>query len=456
MISKPLALLVSADSKGICQTAARMEAQGLSTSITNSLDEANHRLDESAPDLALISLDLADGSGLELLKHPALELTSAIIVTGDAIDPQRAREAVLLGAGFVFSHPAEQILLDTLVDDLAGELVHPPSAFMSASMPQRTVAQLGLLHGSSAPMHKLYRTLRKLADSDAHVLLSGESGSGKDLAARTIHQLSERRDAPFLTLDCSSTPAAELEQLLFGAAMDGERDAGLLRRAFGGTLFVDEITELSAGMQTKLLHLLEDDLSAAPVSGEGPPVDVRIIAATGRDPEDVLRSGRLREDLYFRLASSPVLIPPLRTRTEDIDILAAVFLRELNERTGKDKTLSRDTLAALESYSWPGNVRELRSVLEQAYIMADQEISPEHLPDFHGQALTAGNGDVLQLTIGDSVQAAERKLTLATLSYYDGDKRKAARTLGVSLKTLYNRINAYRTDQRDSSMNVAD
>lgn len=452
MTNRPLALFVDADETRHLEAAARLETRDVATFRFFSLLEASRWLDETTPDLAVVSLDWPDQNGLELMGHPALSHSNAIIVTGEHIDAQQAREAMLAGAAYAFSRSADPVLLDTLLDDLAEELHQPAGA---TAISGRPVAQLGYLFGGSAPMHKLFRTLRKLAGSDAHVLLSGESGSGKDLTARTIHLLSDRSHGPFLTLNCSKLSMSEFHTLLFGSTTESG-EAGLVMRAFGGTLFVDEITDLTAGMQAKLLKLLEDEVPSPRIGGAGSPLDVRIIAATSRDPDELVRSGHLREDLYFRLASGVVQVPPLRARAEDIGELAEVFLRELNERTGQEKMLGRDTLAVLESYDWPGNVRELRSVLEQAYIMADQEISPEHLPDLHGQALTASSGDVLQLTIGDSVQDAEKKLTLATLTYFNGDKRKAAQTLGVSLKTLYNRINAYRADHATSPFGAAD
>jgi two-component system response regulator AtoC len=444
MAQGPIALFVDAETEQLRASVARFQAHGIAVVQCGSLQDASHLLDELVPALAVIALDLPDGSAFDLLSHPALDSTREIIVIGDHVHPERTRQAFLAGAGCVLSRPLEQSLIEDFFDDMAEDLLHPQVNAVQSQVNAPGSAQFGLLHGSSAAMDKLFRKLRKVAQSDTHLLLCGESGSGKSLTALTIHQLSNRSDGPFVSFHCGATPSARMETLLFGTGTDGEDERGCLQRAFGGTLLLEDVTELPADLQLKLLQLLESR-----ATGAGDPdsnSEVRIIGATSRHPDDILKSGRLREALYFRIASAPVLIPPLRARTEDIDGLARVFLREFNERAGTEKSLSRDTLSVLKTYGWPGNVRELRSVLEQAFIMAEQQISPEHLPDLHGQPIT--DGDVLQLSIGDSVQEAEKKLTLATLTYYKGDKRKAAQTLGVSLKTLYNRINAYRAEQR--------
>ncbi|MCW8194032.1 sigma-54-dependent Fis family transcriptional regulator [Proteobacteria bacterium 005FR1] len=439
MAQGPTALFVDANLESRIALMSRLERGGIRVVRSASVHEASHLMDELIPALAVIALDLPDGDAMDLLNHPALEGTREIILIGDDIEPERARQAFLAGASCVFSNPLKPSLIESFFEDLAEDLrsgAAPPGNALG-------ISQLGSLYGNTTAMDKLFRKLRKVAETDAHVLLCGESGTGKTLAALTIHQLSSRSDGPFVSFHCGAIPSIRVEASLFGTA-DGSKEPGCLQRAFGGTLLLEDVTELPRDLQLRLLQVLERD-GAGPGERMSIP-EVRIIGTTNHQPDDVLKSGCLREDLYFRIASAQVSIPPLRAHTEDIDGLATVFLREFNERAGTEKSLSRDTLAILKSYGWPGNVRELRSVLEQAFTMAEQQISPEHLPDFHGQPVS--DGEFLQLTIGDSVQEAEKKLTLATLAYYQGDKRKAAHTLGVSLKTLYNRINAYRAEQR--------
>lgn len=450
MANNPLALLVDFDEVNVQKMSAQLRLQQFHVVGVRTVLDANIHLDELTPDLAIIALDLPDGDGLTLLKHPGLDNCREIILINDEDDPPRVRQGLLAGASYFFCRLAYEQFLADLFKDLAVELRRPDSPLLGsrATVP---IARFGLLHGSSPAMHKLYRSLRKLAPSDANVLLIGESGTGKELIARTIHQLSERSPGPFVALNCGSLPAESVERELFGHETEGIGDAdrgylGYLERAHGGTLFLDEITELSSEMQTRLLHTLETNRLQRIGGSSDVQTDLRIVAATSRASEETGHARRLREDLYFRIASLPLHIPPLRTRGEDIQGLAQLFLSEFNQQSGTEKTLSRDATAMFEAYTWPGNIRELRSVVERAYLLAEQDITPDHLPDLNGQP--AQGGDVLQLNIGDSVQDAEKKLTLATLTFYNGDKRKAAQTLGVSLKTLYNRINAYQADKR--------
>lgn len=455
-MERPVALLVDPDEEALARMASRLQAHDLEIRQCRSLLDASRRLDEVTPDLAVVALDLPDGDGLELLDHPALATTREIILTDGRDDPERIRQGMLAGANYFFCHPADGQLLDELFDSLAAEIKRDGALATEASLP---LNRFGLLHGSSSPMHRLYRNIRRVAAAETSVLLVGETGSGKELVAQTIHHLSQRGTGPFVALHCGSIPPDLLERELFGQELHRlggveSRHSGCFERAFGGTLFLDEITELPVDMQIKLLRVLETGQMRRVGGEQTIHTDVRLITATHRDPDEIVRAQQFRQDLYFRLGSCPLEIPPLRSRGNDIRGLAELFLDQLNEQSGREKSLSRDAAALLESYSWPGNVRELRSVVEQAYMMAEQEIAPEHLRDLDGQG--AKSGDVLQLNIGDSVQDAEKKLTLATLNFYNGDKRRAAQTLGVSLKTLYNRINAYQSEKRSSSVSAAD
>lgn len=457
MTRKPLALVVDANAANREKLAARLQLCQFDISQSKSLRDANAHLDQVTPDLAIIALDLPDGDGLTLLKHPGLDNSREIILINDEDDPDRVRRGVLAGASYFFCRPAHEQFLNGLLHDLATEFRSPAAASLRAASGWQ-IEQFGLLYGSSPPMHKLYRDVRKLAACDASVYLIGEKGTGKELVARTIHQLSERSSAPFVAFNCAAFAPDSIESQLFGhgaSELDGSgREAsGYLGKAYGGTLFLDEITELSNEMQIRLLHTLETRCLRPSERDRDSRTDLRIMAATSRDTEDTVHARQLREDLFFRIASFPLHIPPLRTRGDDIQGLAQLFVAEFNRESDTEKVLTHDAAAVLKSCAWPGNVRELRSVMERAYIIADQEIAPEHLPDLSGEP--ADNGDVLQLNIGDSVQDAEKKLTLATLTFYNGDKRKAAQTLGVSLKTLYNRINAYQAKSLTSSVSRA-
>jgi DNA-binding NtrC family response regulator len=286
-----------------------------------------------------------------------------------------------------------------------------------------------------------------VAPTDATVFLIGESGTGKDLAAQTLHYLSRRAKAPFLPLNCGAITPTLIESELFGHERGSFTGAqrlhkGYFERASGGTLFLDEITEMPIELQVKLLRVLETGAFMR-IGGDRPvEVDVRVIAASNRDPRQAVADGKLREDLLYRLSVFPVSMPPLSDRGDDIDLLAHFFLEELNQRQGTTKALTAEALERLRGHGWPGNVRELKNVIHRAYIMADDDIGPRCLPPEMGGSSSTGKS--LSFQVGASIADVEKRLILATLELYEGNKRKTADVLGVSLKTLYNRLNTYK------------
>ncbi|MGQ9424598.1 sigma-54-dependent transcriptional regulator [Gilvimarinus sp. F26214L] len=448
MDRQPLAILVVNGENRMATISAQLRASGFRLLTARSVVEANRQLDQTLPDLALVALHLPDGEGLSLLSHPALESTRSVILIADEDDPDQVRRGFLAGADFFFCHPAEERYLAALFGDLAAEYTNDHVTPLQGDQP--TLESFALLRGSSPVMHRLYRILRKAASSQAGVFLVGEPGTGKNLVAQSLHSLSPRASGPFASLNCGASNGDKLEKELFGQEIINggtEVRAGCLERADGGTLFLDEITRMPEDLQLQLLRVLETGRFCRVGGRREQTTDLRIVASSARDPEAAIKEGDLRQDLYYRIAGLCVHVPPLRLRGNDIRGLAEHFLALFNEEAGTAKRLTPDSAALLDSYGWPGNVRELRSMMQQAFIMADEEITPEYLPSLH--TATAAGGDVLQLNIGDSVQDAEKKLTLATLSFYKGDKRKAAHTLGVSLKTLYNRINAYQAPTAD-------
>jgi DNA-binding NtrC family response regulator len=278
------------------------------------------------------------------------------------------------------------------------------------------------------------------------VLLIGESGTGKELAAHTVHELSRRRDAPFLPLNCGAVAPQLIETELFGHERGSFTGAdrqhkGFFERANGGSIFLDEITEMPMELQVKLLRVLETGTFTRVGGTSQVASDVRIIAATNRDPKKAVADGKLREDLYHRLNVFPIQLPPLRERGVDIEQLALFFLEEQNLAEGTAKTFSRDALVRLYQHHWPGNVRELRNYVQRAYIMADDIVEGE----ITVTAAAPKSDDELIVTIhvGTPLAEVERRVTMATLAYCGQVKRKAAQILGVSLKTLYNRLETY-------------
>jgi DNA-binding NtrC family response regulator len=302
-------------------------------------------------------------------------------------------------------------------------------------------------------MHRVYDQIARVSPTVVNVLLVGESGTGKEVVAATVHELSRRRTQPFLAVNCGAISPQLIESELFGhekgsftGAMRQHR--GFFERAHGGTLFLDEITEMPLDLQVKLLRVLETGAFMRVGSDEPFETDVRIIAATNREPMDAVRRGQLREDLYYRLDVFQVRLPPLRERLDDIDLLAPHFLAGLNASEGTERRFSASVVERLKQYSWPGNVRELRNVVQRAAIMSDGALIDQvRLPEDPNAAVVApqrtADGPGLWVPVGSSIADVERKLIMATLESCGGVRERTAEILGISLKTLYNRLREY-------------
>jgi len=297
-------------------------------------------------------------------------------------------------------------------------------------------------------MQQLYEQIDKVANTNASVLIIGESGTGKELIAKTIHEKSIRREQAFIPVNCGAIPDKLIEAELFGHEKGSFTGAvhqhiGYFEHASGGTILLDEITEMAPDMQVRLLRVLETG-SFHRVGGTDPIyVDLRVIAATNRDPQAAVKEVRFREDLLYRLAVFPIRVPPLRERKGDVELLAQRFLDQLNKAAGTDKQLSRRALETIRSYLWPGNVRELKNAVHRAFIMTEKVldiVNPSATPRFRKPALREG---YLNVWVGTPLADAQREIILATLAHFHGDKRRTARALGVSLKTLYNRLELY-------------
>jgi transcriptional regulator with PAS, ATPase and Fis domain len=298
-------------------------------------------------------------------------------------------------------------------------------------------------------MRRIYQIIEQAAPTTASVLIIGESGTGKELVAQTIHQLSPRADAPFVAINCAAIPETLLESEIFGherGAFTGaiDRRAGCFELADRGTLFLDEIAEMVPVTQVKLLRVLQERRFRRLGGRVEQEVDVRVLAATNMDPVGAMSEGKLRDDLYYRLNVFTIDLPPLRERKEDLDLIIRALLDEFNARDRRNvKAVSPDAMRMLERYDWPGNVRELRNVIERATILARGEfIEPPHLPRFGPPARVpepAGGG--VTIAPGMTVDEAERKLIVATLEAAGNNKTRAAEMLGISLKTLHNKLN---------------
>jgi DNA-binding NtrC family response regulator len=310
----------------------------------------------------------------------------------------------------------------------------------------------GKLYGSSCSMQKLYNMIERVAPTDATVLIIGESGTGKELVAETLHQASKRSDKPFIAINCGALPSNLIEAELFGYERGSFTGAnrmhkGCFERAAGGTLFLDEITEMAPELQVKLLRVLESGVFYRVGGDQEIRVKVRIVAATNRNPEVAVAQGKLREDLLYRLAVFPTPIPPLRDRGEDIELLAQHFLDLLNSAEDTNKKFSAKAVAALRSYSWPGNVRELKNIIQRSFIMADDVIELDDLRGICKSESIEPQQGGLNFAVGIPLAEAERRLIYATLEHFSGNKRKTAEVLGLSLKTLYNRLTEYENEK---------
>jgi DNA-binding NtrC family response regulator len=404
---------------------------------------------EFRPDIVLTDLVMPKLDGIGLLRALQQEgpgVTTVILTAQGTVDT--AVEALKQGAYDYLSKPVDfqrlRILLDKIIE--RQETLREVKALRRQL---REHGSFGSMIGGSPVMQAVYRVVEQAAPTSASVLISGESGTGKELVAQTIHRLSPRAAAPWVPINCAAIPEALLESELFGherGAFTGaiERQTGCFELAHRGTLFLDEIAEMAPVMQVKLLRVLQERSFRRLGGRVEQSVDVRVIAATNTDPASAVQQGRLREDLYYRLNVVGVRLPPLRERMEDLPLLVDAFIREFSAQHGKDVAgVSPAARRLLEQYAWPGNVRQLRNVIERATIMAPARlIEPGDLPPLDIAAGGAQVGD--RLEAGMTVDDAERRLIMLTLERTGNNKTRAAELLGISLKTLHNKLNRFK------------
>jgi two-component system response regulator AtoC len=455
-MSEVLILDDDADFRAAMSAFIAGEGFGVTTAAT--LAEAREILATRLPDVILVDLTLPDGSGLDLLRDlDGPQAPEIVIISGHAT-VDSAIEALRQGATDYLTKPLElQRLRSILLNVARRRELHEEIAGLRAEL--LGLGRFGSLIGASAPMQRVFEQIGRVAPTNATVFIQGESGTGKELVAETVHKLSRRRKQPFVALNCGAVAPQLIESELFGHERGSFTGAerlhrGYLERASGGTLFLDEVTEMPPELQVKLLRVLEGGKVARVGSERELPLDVRVVAATNRDPDRAVAEGRLRADLLYRLRVFPIVLPPLRERGVDVDLMAEAILEELNRTEGTRKRFSRAALERLRAHGWPGNVRELRNVVQHAFILADEEIGADTLdlpsaPAGSVDAAAGASGGMLHIRVGGSIADAERRLILATLDACEGNKERAARTLGISLKTLYNRLNSYRGHPRE-------
>jgi DNA-binding NtrC family response regulator len=417
-----------------------------------SAEEALARFSEFRAAVLIADVELPGMDGLELLHKLGEELQNvpAIIITGKG-NEERAVNAIEAGAFWYIEKPLKAAVLRALLDRALGK-ARDRRQVAALTRQLRDAGRLGELVGGSKAMQEVMRLVELAAPSSASVLITGETGSGKEIVARTIHRLSPRADRPFVAINCSAIPESLMESEIFGherGAFTGaaERRIGCFELADGGTLLLDEIGEMPAPTQAKLLRVLEDHKVRRLGSKAETPVDVRVLAATNKDPEQAVAKGQIRQDLYFRLNVFHIHLPPLRERKEDLTLLVEHILREINSKHGKQvRGINAEVMELFAGHTWPGNVREVRNVLERAAIVCDREvIGRAHLPGEFGRAPTVAASELssLRFPVGTTVDAAERELILQTLAATNNNKTRAAELLGISLKTLHNKLKEY-------------
>jgi two-component system, NtrC family, response regulator AtoC len=445
-------LIVDDDRATSAGMADVVEEWGYEPELADSVKAGWNSINKLVPDVAIVDLKLPDGSGLDLL-HRVKENypdVSVVILTGHAT-VDSAVKALKVGAEDYVTKPVDlprlQVILKTVEDKQMMK-----QEILELRRQLQKMGALGHLVGKSPRMQRLFEEIEMVANTDANVFIVGESGSGKEVVANTIHSLSRRRNKPFVAFNCGAISPTLIESEIFGHEKGAftnavKRREGYFESAKGGTVFLDEITEMPIELQVKLLRVLEEGKFRRVGGNDEINIDARIIAASNRDPQRAISEGKMREDLYYRLNVFPIEVPPLRERLEDLPLFSHFFLQKLNE--GEDKNVDKidaEFIEALQAYEWPGNVRELRNIINRAFIMARGDtLTLECLPDkFIGNRRKRSKNTVT-IPLGQPMEEVERIVIEETLNANDGDRRRTAEILGISYKTLYNKTKKYKS-----------
>jgi len=414
--------------------------------------DALERAPAFGPAVVIADLVMPGLDGVALLK-PLAELnpnTAVILLTGHAT-VETAVSAMREGAYDYLTKPLDSRRLRVLLD----KAVERGEMLREETLLRRQLKEslgIGPILGASPPMQEVYRLIELAAASSAPVLITGETGTGKELVARTIHQMSARAKGPFVAVNCSAIPETLMESELFGhekGAFTGahERKAGYFELADTGTIFLDEITEMSPALQVKYLRILQDGVVRRIGGKTELKVDVRIMAATNRDALQAVKDKAFREDLYYRINVLAISMPPLRRRIEDIPLLVESFIAEFNQKYDRHvKSVDESGMMRLREHAWPGNVRELRNIIERAVVGCSEElITPTLLPlGLAPPERREQRGDGVLLPLGTTLEQGERELILRTLESVNNNKTRAAAILGTTPKTLHNKTRRWR------------
>jgi DNA-binding NtrC family response regulator len=440
----PNALIVDDDLSFQLGLAEAVRLEGFTTTTAANLQEARDQIAKSPPDVLFVDLNLPDGTGLDLLQEMEV-IPDTVLITGQA-SMETAVQALRRGVTDYLTKPVDFARVKMVLANVSRtrELTEEIGGLRGEL---RKLGRFGPLIGAAPAMQKVYDLIGKVAKTEATILITGDTGTGKEVVAQTIHQLSRRSREPFLPLNCGAVSPTVIESELFGHERGSFTGAdrihrGYFERAHRGTLFLDEITEMPHELQVKLLRVLETSEVVRLGGTDAIKVNVRVIAATNRRPDDAVAEGKLREDLLYRLNVFPIALPNLGDRREDVELLADHFLAQLNREEGASKQFTKAARERLRNHRWPGNVRELRNVIQRAFILAEDDIGPEGLP-LGPSTRDRAPGSSLMLEVGISLPETERRLILSTLESFGGDKKKTAEVLKISIKKLYNRLREY-------------
>ena len=400
--------------------------------------------------LVISDINMPGLDGLALLDQIKDMNSNALVIMITAYSSvDTAVAALRKGAYDYVTKPfVNEDLLQTVKNAIGHQRLYAENRYLRRELKQRN--RFENMIGASDALQSVLRLVEKIAPTESTVLILGESGSGKELIARAIHYNSNRSEGPFVAINCGALPDNLLESELFGyvkGAFTGasSNKRGLLQAANGGTLLLDEIGETPAGLQVKLLRALQERSVTPLGSTNSVAFDARIIAATNRDLEADVKSGRFREDLFYRLNVISISLPPLRGRREDIPLIARHFARKIaHERGAPEKPITQEAMTQLINYDWPGNVREMENCIERAFALSDAELGLAELPPNVRAASVAINGvDGESARLGLTLEEVERRYILQTLQREEGDKPRAAKALGIDLSTLYRKLNRY-------------
>ncbi len=437
-------VLITDDDRIFARAAADLiSLRGMRPIISHSVSESKPLLSGQSMDLILLDHSLPDGTAFDVIEGLDVTQHGQIALVTGSPDFETAARAV--------SSPIIDYVIKPIHPDRLNSLLN--IAADRAALRATGASRNTRLVGVSPQIEELHRRMERVATTNASILISGESGTGKEVVAQTLHDLSGFPGA-FVAVNCGAIASELLASQLFGherGSFTGahQRHIGFIEQADKGTLFLDEITEMPMSLQVYLLRVLETGRLSR-VGGVGDiQADVRIIAATNRDPMLAVRSGHLREDLYYRLADIVLPLPPLRKRGRDVVLLAQHFLDKLNERYQSSKRLAPNGERLLMSHTWPGNVRELRSAVQRAYLMSQGDII-QIVPDTALGATIEESDTAIAFSVGTTFSEMEEQALRKTLAYFNNDKSATARALGVSVRTVHNHLARIRQDQKQS------